>query len=203
MQNVVIGIFGYKGSGKTLLMVLLLYMEHLMNKKILVNMLDIGFPSEVLDPDDLINLSEELMGCTIGIDELHTIADSRRSGGIQSIQIANFILQSRHRGVNVIYTDQYQGQDDKRIRDNTDVKIIAKNLYIDSDNDGNYDMFEYTIIDLRTEDVKKLTIYGKPIFDMYSDAEIINIYDYKQRLRDEKQVEKESKRWQKEKKTKK
>jgi len=178
MQNVVIGIFGYKGSGKTLMMIILLYFEHLAGKRILVNMRNLSFPTEVIKPNELIELSKTLMGCTIGIDELHTLADSRKSGKGQNINLANFFLQSRHRGVNVVYTDQYQGQDDKRIRENTDIKIVARNLYIDSDGDGIPDMFEYTIIDVRTEVIKTITIYGKPIFDLYDDGEIIDIYEY-------------------------
>jgi hypothetical protein len=178
-SNIVIGIFGYKGSGKTLMLVLLAYAEFVLGKHLLMNMKDMNFPTEVLDPDDLVKLSDKLIGCTICIDEIHTVADSRKSHSKQNIQIANFILQSRHRGVNVIYTDQYEGQAEKRIRENTDVVIVARNLYIDSDNDGYDDMFEYVIMDLRKETQKVIQIYGKPIFGLYSTAEIIDIYEYK------------------------
>jgi DNA helicase HerA-like ATPase len=179
MNNIVIGIFGLKGSGKTLFMVLLLYIEQQTGKKILANMIGLNFPSELLKIKDIVTLSEKLEGCTIGIDELHTIADSRKSGRVQNIQISNFFLQSRHRGVNIIYTEQYQSSDDKRIRQNTDIKIIARNLYIDSDKDGIPDVFEYTIIDTRTEEINTIKIYGKPIFSLYSDAELIDLYDHK------------------------
>lgn len=181
MQNIVIGIFGYKGSGKTLMMIILLYIEHLTGKKVYVNMKNLNFSTEIIKPKDLVKLSKALQGCTIGIDELHTLADSRKSGKSQNINIANFFLQSRHRGVNVIYTDQYQGQDDKRIRENTDIKIVARNLYIDSDGDGIPDKFEYTIIDVRTEEIKTVIIYGKPIFELYDDSEIIDIYEHQKK----------------------
>jgi hypothetical protein len=177
MQNIVIGVFGYKGSGKTLMLIILLYMDKLTGKKILVNMKHLNFETELLKPNDIITLSEKLRGCTIGIDELHTITDSRKSHSHQNINVANFFLQSRHRGVNVIYTDQYQSQDEKRIRENTDIKIVAKNLYIDSDKDGIDDMFEYTFIDVRTDEVKTIQIYGKPFFQYYDDGEIIDIFE--------------------------
>lgn len=177
MQNIVIGIFGYKGSGKTLMLIILLYFDKLMGKRILVNMKHLNFETELIKPKDLIKLSDKLTGCTIGIDELHTIADSRKSHKGQNINIANFFLQSRHRGTNVIYTDQYQSQDEKRIRENTDIKIIAKNLYIDSDGDGIEDMFEYTFVDVRTGDIKTLRICGSPFFKYYDDGEIIDIYE--------------------------
>jgi len=179
IENVVIGIFGFKGSGKTLLMVLLAYIEHLSGKRILMNMRDLSFPTEIIDPDDLISLASWLSDCTICIDELHTVADSRKSLRDQNIGISNFFLQSRHRGTNIIYTEQFQGQAEKRIRDNTDIKIVSTNLQIDSDNDGIFDMFEYTIMDMRLQTANTIKIYGKPVFDMYSSSEIVNIYDAK------------------------
>jgi len=181
MQNIVTGIFGYKGSGKTLLMIILLFIEKESGKRILVNMKNLSFETELLKATDLISLSEKLQGCTIGIDELHTLADSRKSHGKQNINIANFFLQSRHRGVNVIYTDQFQSQDEKRIRENTDIKIIAKDCNIDSDGDGIDDIFEYVIIDVRKEDesaIKVIRIYGAPFFKYYDDGEIIDIFNY-------------------------
>lgn len=181
MDNIVIGIFGLKGSGKTLLMVALLYLEHQAGKKILVNMNGLNFPSELLNIRDIVNLSDKISGCTVGLDELHTIADSRKSTRKQNIQISNFFLQSRHRGVNIIYTEQYSSTDDKRIRQNTDIKIIAKNLYIDSDNDGIPDIFEYVIIDTKTEDIKTIRIYGAQVFKLYSDVEIIDLYEHKEK----------------------
>lgn len=179
MENVIIGIFGMRGSGKTLMLVLLAYVEKMMGKRILSNMGNLSFETEVIDPDDLVDMSEGIKGCTILLDELHTLCDSRHSGFRQNINIANLFLQSRHRGCNIIYTDQYQGQDDKRIRDNTDIKIVARNLNIDSDGDGIYDMFEYTIVNLRTEKVDTHVVYGKPIFQLYDDSEIIDIYEWK------------------------
>lgn len=161
------------------MLVLLAYCEWRAGKRILANMLELVFPSEVLDPDLIVHLSETLTGCTICIDEIHTVADSRKSGKEQNIQIANFFLQSRHRGVNVIYTDQYEGQVEKRIRDNTDIVIVARNLYQDSDGDDIDDQFEYVVMDLRKETQIVIQIYGKPIFNLYSDAEIIDIFEYK------------------------
>lgn len=159
------------------MMIILLYIDKMNGKRVLVNMKKLGFETELIKPNDLIKLSKNLLGCTIGIDELHAIADSRKSHKGQNINIANFFLQSRHRGTNVIYTDQYQSQDEKRIRENTDIKIIAKNLYIDSDGDGIPDQFEYTIIDVRTEEIKTIRLYGKPFFSLYYDGEIIDIYE--------------------------
>jgi RecA/RadA recombinase len=179
MDNIVIGIFGLRGSGKTLLAVLLAYYEHKAGKRILTNMANLNFPTELLQIKDIVNLSPEIAGCTVLLDELHTIADSRKSTRLQNIQISNFFLQSRHRGVNIIYTEQYQSSDDKRIRQNTDMKIVARNLYIDSDSDGIPDIFEYTLIDIRTEEITPVKLYGYPVFQLYNDSEIIDIYEHK------------------------
>jgi hypothetical protein len=58
---------------------------------------------------------------------------------------------------------------------------VARNLYIDSDGDGIPDKFEYTIIDVRTEEIKTVVIYGKPIFELYDDSEIIDIYEHQKK----------------------
>jgi hypothetical protein len=181
MDNVVIGIFGLRGGGKTAFMVALGYIDHQAGKRILTNMTGLNFPSELVKIDDIVNLAPELQYCTLLLDELHTIADSRKSTRIQNVQISNFFLQSRHRGVNIIYTEQYSNADDKRIRQNTDVKIIARNLYIDSDGDGIPDTFEYTIIDLKAEKITPIKLYMAPVFQLYSDSEIIDIYEHKEK----------------------
>jgi len=65
LDNIVIGIFGMRGSGKTLMMVLLAYVEFMSGKQIMANMKGLAFPTEILDPDDLVTLSPRLSGRTI------------------------------------------------------------------------------------------------------------------------------------------
>lgn len=182
----IIGLFGLKGSGKTLMMVILLWMEHTqLNSKVLAN-LKLSFKHEIIDAKRLVELDASLKNSAIGIDELHTICDSRRSGGINNILMSYFVLQSRHRSVNFYYTDQIEHQVEKRIRENTDIKIIMENLHIDSDGDGIDDVFRVIIQDLREFPIKYYVshICGTDFFTMYDTDFIVDIFRYEKKIKE-------------------
>jgi hypothetical protein len=178
MQNTVLGIYGLKGSGKTALLALLAYLYHLQGYRVITNV-QFHFPCEILDPKDLVELSPNLQDAVIALAELHNLFDSRKSGSVQNTDGANFILQSRHRNCDVIYDDQFQGQFDKRIRDNTDLKVIAENLYADTDGDGYDDLFRYTCLDIRRQrQLPAIELYMKPVFELYDTDEIVDVFRY-------------------------
>lgn len=180
-NNLVVGIKGIKGSGKTLLMTWLLYKEFLKGKRVYTNY-EVFFPHEIIDIQKMVTLNIDLQNAVIGIDELHMICDSRRSGKKQNILMTYFVLQSRHRSVNFYYSTQHDGQVDKRIRDNTDVNMICENLYIDSDNDGLNDMFRIIIQDRRFRPIRfnQKLFYGKPVFKMYNSDYLVDIFTMSQ-----------------------
>lgn len=179
-NNLVVGIKGLKGSGKTLLLTILLYLEYKSGKKVYTNY-DVSFPHEILDIDKLLKLDKELQNAVIGITEMHMICDARRSGKKQNILMSYFILQSRHRSVNVYYDTQFERQIDIRIRDNTDINIICENLYIDSDSDGLIDLFRIIIQDKRfmPVEIHQKLIYGKYFFEMYNTDYIVDPFTMK------------------------
>jgi len=179
-NNLVVGIKGLKGSGKTLVMTMLLLMEYLKGKKIYTNY-KVFFPHEIIDVKKLVELDVELENCVIGIDELHMICDARRHGKDQNLLMSYFVLQSRHRSVNFYYTTQFERQVDVRIIENTDINIVCENLYIDTDNDGFADLFRLIIQDKRFRPVKfrQKTMYGKPFFQMYSGDYVVDIFTMK------------------------
>lgn len=177
----IIAILGLKGSGKTLFMCILLYIEwKLLHSKILSNMW-LNFPHEIIDATRLVELDESLKNSAIGIDEMHMIADCRRSGAKQNLLMSYFVLQSRHRSVNLYFTDQFEHQYDRRIRENTDVVIIMENQNIDSDGDGINDIFRVVVQDLREFPVKYYIthIYAGKFFTMYDTDFLIDIFKYK------------------------
>lgn len=183
--NTVTGIFGWKGAGKTVVQTLFLYLESQMQTKpvIYANYDLKGFSFEWLKGDDIVEIAEHLQNSAIGIDELHEYADCRSSGTQQNKRVADFFLQSRHTNANIYYTTQYKDQVDKRIRRITDVDIICENLMIDTDGDGDDDLFRITMKDRRTRDspivIRK--IYATPIFGMYDSTERINPFIYKKK----------------------
>lgn len=180
-NNLVVGIKGLKGSGKTLFMTILLYQEYLKGKKIYTNY-KVNFPHETIDVQEMINLDINLKNSVIAIDEIHMICDARRSGKKQNILMSYFILQSRHRSVNFYYTTQFDRQVDARIRENTDINIVCENIYVDSDNDGFNDLFRIIIQDKRFRPIhfKVKIIYGKPFFNMYDSEQVVDIFTMKE-----------------------
>jgi len=175
--NVVVGIYGFKGAGKTTALTLFLLCEHQEGSlKNLYANYRLGFPFKWLRGTSMINLSRTLDDSAIGVDELHEYADSRSSGTLQNKRVSDFFLQSRHTRSNVYYTTQYKDQVDKRIRRITDIDVIAENLFIDSDGDGDDDMFQLTIHDRRRPSTKprEVRFYAKPIFDLYDSTQRIN-----------------------------
>lgn len=180
-NNLVVGIVGLKGSGKTLILTLLLYIEFLNGRKVYTNY-EVFFPHELLDINKLIKLDESLKDSAIGISEMHMICDARKHTRTQNIQMSYFILQSRHRSVNVYYDTQMERQIDIRIVENTDIKIVCDNLYVDSDNDGLNDIFYFVIQDKRLNPIRftERIIYGKPIFSLYNSDYIVDPFTMKE-----------------------
>lgn len=174
-ENIVTGICGHKGSGKTTLLTFFLIseIEQEIKNKCFCNY-SLKIPFTWLNAYDMIEHMEIFENSTIGIDELHEYADSRSSGTLQNKRIADFFLQSRHTSSNVYYTSQFIDQIDKRIRRITDIEVLCENLHIDTDNDGDDDLFRFTIYDTRTLKFEERMFYAKPIFSMYDSKERIN-----------------------------
>jgi len=179
-NNLVVGIKGLKGSGKTLLLTILLLMEYMKGKKVFTNY-KVFFPHEIIDVKKMVELDEDLENCVIGISEMHLICDARRHGKEQNILMSYFVLQSRHRGVNLYYDTQFERQIDIRIVENTDINIVCENLHIDTDNDGLADLFRIIIQDKRMMPVKvkQKVFYGKPFWQMYDTNDIVDIFTMK------------------------
>ncbi len=177
-ENSVVGIYGWKGAGKTTALTLFLYLELLSGfRSNLFSNYKLKFAFSWLNGHDMIELNTKLNDSAIGIDELHEYADSRNSGTLQNKRVSDFFLQSRHTKSNVYYTTQYKDQVDKRIRRITDIDVVCENLFKDLDQDGDDDCFRITITDRRQTEVttpKEIVFYAKPIFDLFDSTERIN-----------------------------
>lgn len=181
-ENTVVGIYGWKGAGKTITLTLMLLLESLDKKKpVVYSNYSLGFPFKWLKGEDVVEMASHLQNSAIGIDELHEYADCRNSGTLQNKRVADFFLQSRHTNSNVYYTTQYKDQVDKRIRRITDIDIICENMMEDSDNDGYDDIFRMTLKDRRKFDTSPVVrlFYAAPIWDLYDSTERINPFTYK------------------------
>jgi hypothetical protein len=176
-ENVVVGLYGWKGSGKTTALTLFAYLEHVDGfRKNLFSNYKLEFKFEWLQGTDMVDLNNKLNDSAIFIDELHEYADSRNSGTLQNKRVSDFFLQSRHTRSNVYYSTQFKDQIDKRIRRITDIDVVCENMFIDSDKDGDDDIFKLTMMDRRLPDIRarELKFYAKPIFSMFDSTERIN-----------------------------
>jgi hypothetical protein len=176
-ENVVVGLYGWKGSGKTTALTLFAFLEHSAGDRTkLFSNYKLEFDFEWLQGSDMVELTDKLNDSAIFIDELHEYADSRNSGNLQNKRVADFFLQSRHTRSNVYYSTQFKDQVDKRIRRITDVDIVCENLFRDTDHDGDDDLFRLTMVDRRMSDIpaRVLDFYAKPIFDLFDSTERIN-----------------------------
>jgi len=183
-ENKVVGIYGWKGSGKTTALTLFLLIESIqrIREKIFCNY-KLNFDFEWLAGRDMIELEKKLDHSCVGIDELHEYADARNSGSMQNKRVADFFLQSRHFQCDVYYSTQYKDQIDKRIRRITDLDVVCENLFTDLDQDGDDDLFQLTIKDRRLPDtaVRTLRFYAKPVFDLFDSTERINPFIFTQK----------------------
>lgn len=122
---VLIGIVGEMRSGKTLLMSILLYKEHLKGRKVLSNY-RLAFPHEPLDLNDLDlairgKNTDRFENAVLGLDEFHLAMDSRSSGQKRNKMISFLILQSGKLRSSWYYSTQFLRQIDVRVRLNTQI----------------------------------------------------------------------------------
>jgi hypothetical protein len=181
-DNVIIGCLGHKGHGKTTTAVLFTFLENFYGtRKHLFSNIRLDLNNfKWLDGRDMVELTNKLNDSIILVDELHEYADSRDSLTFQNKRVSDFFLQSRHTESNVYYTTQYKDQIDKRIQRITDVDIVCENLYYDSDDDGDDDLFEITIKDRRRKRSipKSFIYYAKPIWTIVNTKDRINPFEY-------------------------
>lgn len=175
--NSVVGVYGFKGGGKTTALTLFALMAKLggARERVITNY-SVSFQDDYLQGRDMIFLKDTLENAWIGIDELHEYADSRASGSLQNKRVADFFLQSRHFHCDIYYTTQYKDQCDKRIRRITDVDIVCENLFTDLDGDGDDDLFQVSIRDRRRPESieRRFRFYAAPIFPLFDTTTRIN-----------------------------
>lgn len=171
------GIIGGIGSGKTLLMTLLGYLEHLNGRSVLANY-HLHFPYAYLNLRDVLGAimdKEQLEDIVMLIDEIHIAFDSRTSMTDRNRYGSYFVLQTRKRNVHLYFTSQSIWQVEVRIRENVDRLITCESLA----KQGMPDVFRYHIIDYTTTNPTETTITmnGNICYSLYDTKEIIDISD--------------------------
>lgn len=158
----IIGIFGDKGSGKTLLCTILLKKAYDKGYKIYSNYkLNFNF-----EPITILKLAQlDFNNCIIGLDEAYNYLDARLSQTQQNIILSRLIAQSRKMKVHIIYTAQLMRTVDVRLRNLTDIIILAQKT-----KKG----FEYTIFNsLSVKTFLLKNSVAKRFYNLYDTYEII------------------------------
>lgn len=163
----IIGIYGDLGSGKTLFMTLLGYILYNKGYNIMANY-HLNFPYQPINLQKI----EELNKCAILIDELHIFIDSRRSMSKFNQKFSYFILQTRKRGIIFIYTSQFKRSVDLRIRDITDISILA-----DKNKKNGKVYYTYYIHSAKPRLIKINEDEIKFVYDLYDTNQIIQPID--------------------------
>lgn len=129
----IIGILGNLSSGKTLLAIKLIYdeLKKNPNKKIFSN-IKLNFKYEHIDFESLvsniINNSSMFFNSIVLADELHLLAESRRSSSDLNLTITKFITQLGKLNCIMIYTSQIFSQVDVRLRELTDILVFCERV---------------------------------------------------------------------------
>jgi ABC-type uncharacterized transport system ATPase subunit len=122
--KMIVGIIGKMGSGKTLTMTLLAYIMQQSGKNIRTNF-NINFPHQIMTKADITNYGkgqgQEIQNTVLCLDEVQTILDCRTSN--KNRVMTYFILQTRKRGVDILYTSQQFFNVEKRLRENTNILL--------------------------------------------------------------------------------
>jgi len=173
-------IVGGLGSGKTLLMIFLLYLEKRSGKLVMTNMSSVSYQDKPLHFEELLQDVQDnhaLNNIALGLDEVHIFLDSRSAMSKSSKVASYFILQTRKRNVNLYFTSQHIGQVDIRLRNMIDRLYICENV---KDEDGEKsDLFRYQVIDYSETRPRQyeFMLDGRKIYDLYDTAEIIDMFE--------------------------
>lgn len=125
LDSTVIGLHGFRGSGKSLLAAYLCAHAHYTfgTKIFHNNVLNFG---ELIEVEDLIELTEDVSNAIIFIDEIQTIGDSVRATSTLSYLFTQMLMQLRKRKIIIIWTSQNLRQINSRILWQTDFLVECK-----------------------------------------------------------------------------
>lgn len=176
-----IGIEGNIGSGKTLYAVRCAKLDSDKGIKIVTNLKLTGIPYENFDIDQFLNneSSETLKNATVILDEITVYMDCRLGSSKQNLLMGYLVLQSRKRGLNIIYTTQdLDLVDYKRLVKYTNIVVYAQPLYV-RNMEGviveQDDYRNYTLVDLRKrhDNITQFNMKISPYYKYYDTDQII------------------------------
>lgn len=171
----VIGILADRRTGKTNLMVALLYDAHLQGHPIVGNLtlhfpyiyMDFATIVKLLNEKDSKNREKYLRGAVIGLDEISEGADSYEFFGKSAKTLSRLASQLGKLEARLIYTDQRNNKIAKRLRDQTDIYIFMEKT-------GVRGVADYEVTDNEYRLISSGVFDGRSLWPLYNHLEFIN-----------------------------
>jgi len=174
MNVYIIGIHGWKGSGKTCLMTYLGYLDHKGGRKVYANYWTTY--ADYISLKEVSKLPDYLHDATVMLDEVHVGADARAIFKPSNNEINKLATQLRKRRVILMYTTQKWTYPDKRLREQAELELECKKPREKNPKYFRVIKRDRTIPTKRDRDAlaEKFTFYGAPYFNMYDTDEVID-----------------------------
>lgn len=203
-QSLVVGVIGPRGSGKTLLIVLLSLIDMSHGIECMSNTMIEGpmrcmdgkvhtVKSKVLEYVNLITMGESMKGGLMTIDEINMWFDSLRFQNNGSLMFNAMVQQIRKRDMGLYYTTQNFKWVDNRIRTQTDLLVSCRDAYCFGGRENGLKRGELIHVWVRDisgyltgrpydpddEDNKgwRWVLYGKPVWQYYNTGLTISPFD--------------------------
>ena len=185
----IIGISGFLGDGKTILMVRYAKSDYAKGRKIYGNLALKHIPYDRLNISDFIDpeQSAQFNNATILIDEITLFMDCRRSSKKENIALSILLRQSRKRNIDIYYTCQDFSEVDLRLIRFTSIFIFAQRCFTEEGNTLKEleHWRNYTVLDdrQRHRNIVRFNMDISQYYDDYDTEEIIEgIYDAPKRI---------------------
>lgn len=165
------GFTGNLGAGKTLSMTfiaLMFYKNSSDSYKLLSNYSIEGNTMTVKSVRQLNRMASEMKG-VMALDEVWAWADSRDSQNNETFN--EFVLNSRKRGWDVLYTTQSISQIDKRLRENTDMLMLPEHYTTAHGDLCKINVFENNPV----KHVNTIKFRPESIYDLYDTDEEVSV----------------------------
>lgn len=170
-KNLIVGIFGELGCGKTLLLSLLGKYFYDLGYRIYANYHFALAHELITDLNQLKNIDIKYNSVFL-FDELYVSADARQHGTEQNIELSKWILQSRKKKVSLFYTAQYIRLVEQRIRMITQILLKPEIVAYNIDNTP-----AYMLVDKYLRDITGYAYPQGKILVNLNLSEIVNLYD--------------------------
>jgi hypothetical protein len=157
-----IGIFGNIGTGKTLLLVF--FLKYLSHKHKYANFTTKIENVKPITLEQLLEYDFPNEKTLIAIDEAYVVLDSRLAMKKQNVILTHLIFQSRKRKIDIIYASQLKTSVDVRLRNLTNINILA----LGKDDDG----FHYYVQEYDEEFIIPWDLANE-LFKLYDTYELI------------------------------